>query len=58
LTEVLFLLFFFFFGNIKDWSNHHGGKVLEQEDRMEIKEWYQAMEIIQTRLVQYITPLK
>jgi hypothetical protein len=48
----------FFFGNIKDWSNHHGGKVLEQEDRMEIKEWYQAMEIIQTRLVQYITPLK
>jgi hypothetical protein len=57
LTEV-FLFLLFFFGNIKDWSNHHGGKVLEQEDRMEIKEWYQAMEIIQTRLVQFITPLK
>ena len=50
------MLLFSILDSKKDWSNHHGGKVLEQEDRMEIKEWYQAMEIIQTRLVQFITP--
>ena len=34
----------------EDWSNHHEGKVLEDENRMEIKEWYQAIDIVQQRL--------
>ena len=34
----------------EDWSNHHEGKVLEDDHRMEIKEWYQAIDIVQQKL--------
>lgn len=43
-------LLFFITSWEEDWSNHHEGKILEDEDRMEIKEWYQAMNIVRSRL--------
>ena len=34
----------------EDFSNHHDGKVLTDEDRMEIKDWYHSMNVVRQRL--------
>ena len=53
-SELEKRLLFFIKSWEDDFSNHHDGKVLTDEDRLEIKEWYQAMHFVKQRLSELV----